>query len=55
MEMKWSPEELGGLFCDRRDQYGIYYWLDVVEEKIKWSRLKPNESMPMTYNIANGN
>lgn len=31
--MKWLPKDLGGLFCDRKDYRGIYYWYDVIKLK----------------------
>lgn len=49
MEMKWSPEILGGLFCDRKDMNGIYYWYDAIEEKKRWLKLAPKAQMKVTY------
>lgn len=54
MEMRWPPAVTGGLFCDRRDFKGLYYWYDAVQEIIKWSKLKKGESMRMTFDIKNG-
>lgn len=51
MEMKWPPSVLDGLFCDRLDHNGIYYWFDAVKEILKMRRLKPKETMMMTFDV----
>lgn len=49
MEMKWSPTIMDGLFCDKKDHLGLYYWFEALMEKKKWLRLKPKEQMKVTY------
>lgn len=49
MEMKWPPNILDGLFCDNKDHNGLYYWYDTVIEKKKFSQLKKDQSMNVTY------
>lgn len=51
MYKDWSPKELGGLFCDRKDWQGLYYWYDKILEKKKALKLKPGETMKTTYEI----
>lgn len=54
MEMKWSPQIIGGLFCDRKDHMGLYYWWDVLQEKKKFKKLKPGQQLKMTYDVIDG-
>jgi len=30
--MKYSPVEIAGLYCDRLDFYGLFYWYDAIVE-----------------------
>lgn len=53
--MKWAPDILDALFCDKKDHLGLYYWYEVIEEKRKFSLLKKDEKMKVTYLHTNGN
>jgi hypothetical protein len=37
-EYNWPPKVIGGLFLDRKDYHGLYYWFDAIVELSK--RLK---------------
>jgi hypothetical protein len=39
-EYNWPPKVIGGLFLDRRDYKGLYYWYDAICDNIK--RIKDN-------------
>lgn len=49
MELKWSPQIIGDLFCDNKDHNGLYYWFEAIEEKRKFSMLKKDEKMKVTF------
>lgn len=51
MYFKWSPKEIGGLFCDNKDEQGLYYWMECLQEKKKLKKLKQGESLMMSYDV----
>lgn len=35
LEMKWLPKDLGSLFIDDEDMYGLVYWFNRIQKMIK--------------------
>ena len=35
LELKWLPNQIGSLFIDNVDYYGLEYWFDAVQKMLK--------------------